>query len=141
MRELKFDLIYRGETGFHHKKYHLCELMSGINKICDIHSFMDLVVKRQFTGLKDKSGVEIYEGDIVKAFTVYGMNYDYSFDDNNDPINIYEIVFDDGCFQFKNTKQWSDGTNDWRSIENVELFKVEVIGNIYENQDLLKGDT
>lgn len=94
----------------------------------------------QYTGLKDKSGIEIYEGDIVKAFTVFGMTYDYSFEDDNDPNNIYEILFDDGCFQFKNTKQWSDGSNDWRSIENVELFKVEVIGNIYENPELLKGE-
>ncbi len=90
----------------------------------------------QATGLKDRSGVDIYEGDIVKAFTVFGMAYDYSFSDDNDPEHIYQIVFDDGCFQFKNTKQWSDGSNDWRSIENVELFKVEVIGSIYENPEL-----
>lgn len=138
MRDLKFDLIYKGEHRFHHKKYHLCELMNGINKICDIHQTMELVATRQFTGLKDKKGVEIYEGDIVKAFTVFGMAYDYAFSDDNDPTHIYQIVFDDGCFQFKNTKQWSDGSNDWRSIENVELFKVEIIGNIYENPELLK---
>ena len=95
----------------------------------------------QYTGLKDKDGKEIYEGDIVRAFSVCDMVYDYCFEKDNDPTKFYEIVFNDGCFQFKGEKQWSDGSNDWRSIENVELFKVEVIGNIYENPELLTGMT
>ena len=134
MRDIKFRAWHNGgnypeeATMLHDKAHHIFKWLDEGQSV----SIM------QFTGLKDKNGVEIYEGDIVKAFTVRGMTYDYCFEKDNDPECIYQICFDDGCFQFKNTKQWSDGSNDWKSIENVELFKVEVIGNIYENPELLQ---
>lgn len=120
MREIKFDLIYKGETGFHHKKYHLCELMRGISKICDIHDIMELVAERQYTGIQDKNGVEIYEGDILSKD---GSNYpvNYSFHEFN--IDGY----DNGDYYHGE----DNGYHDWESFE--------VIGNIYENPELLDG--
>lgn len=82
--------------------------------------FFDNVVLLQFTGLKDKNGIEIYEGDIVRYKTV-SKKWSYG-----------DIRFDNGGFIFiyKN-----GGYEDLRS----ELGKsFEVIGNVFENKDLLK---
>jgi len=68
----------------------------------------------EFTGLKDSKGVEIYEGDIVK----------------NDFGNIREIIW----LGFGFVQQFGKA-----SYENVPLeSNLEVIGNIYENPELLK---
>ncbi|MEK4379286.1 YopX family protein [Bacillus sp. FSL R5-0434] len=76
---------------------------------------------RQYTGLKDKNGREIYEGDIV-------------IDKRK---NSAEVVFDDGCFCVIGY------LGDLRTHPiRDSLFcgeRFEVIGNIYENPELLEA--
>ena len=92
----------------------------------------DNLIWEQFTGLKDKNGVDIYEGDIVSTRTLNAELNDLDFEN-------YEVGFFNGTFcLIKNEqaiRQWKDGTNDWYSLENTESFEIKVIGNIHENKN------
>jgi len=93
----------------------------------------------QYTGLKDKNGKEIYEGDIVKA-----NYYDYGR-------KIGQVLFDDGNFEVKFTtsigqtehllqEYYIDDLRDVCMETKTKFFhQPEIIGNIYENPKLLKG--
>lgn len=76
----------------------------------------------QYTGINDKNGIEIYEGDIVKAFDIYG---DYT--------GVIEWWRD----RWTLTYEGIDGeTKQYQSLMTVR--NSEIIGNIYENPELLK---
>ena len=76
----------------------------------------------QFTGLRDKTGKEIYEGDIVKHIS--GWN-EY----------VSEVFWDESSYMFKyKMPGGSDPIYYWMHPEKTEH---EIIGNIYENPELL----
>jgi len=88
--------------------------------ILQAESFYELIndkniILMQYTGLKDKNGKEIYEGDIVK----------------NEHGHINFIVYSDFSMRFHTNGYYGGGVKFYNQIN-------EIIGNIYENKELLK---
>lgn len=79
----------------------------------------------QSTGLKDKNGVEIFEGDVL-LHTSSSVNYSDTY--WHSYVQVYRM--DSGAYRIKG-----------KHIYDTELMsarnRLEVVGNIYQNQDLL----
>lgn len=71
-------------------------------------------ILQQYTGLKDKNGKEIYEGDIIKITEGYDTFW-------------VKVVFENGCFLAL-----------WKNPLWHKAAQSEVVGNIFENPELLK---
>lgn len=79
-------------------------------------------VLMQFTGFKDKNGVDIYEGDIIEKH-----------------FEKFEIIWDEGSWQLTKLNDWYK-----QQFYIAHLFDYEkavVVGNIYENPELLSTPT
>lgn len=74
----------------------------------------------QYTNLKDKNGKEIYEGDILKV----------KLDDGD--ANLY-VKYVKGEYRVVNEGRWEDSLYAYMYFGDVEI-----VGNIYENEDLLR---
>lgn len=84
----------------------------------------------QYTGLKDKNGTEIYEGDIIRTH------------ENR----IQKVIWHNNGFKLEyKFKRSYRGESYWETRKDIELSEtnnkrwgIKVIGNIYENPELLK---
>ena len=83
---------------------------------------MNRFILMQYTGLKDKDGVEIYEGDVITEEIGEG---EYLF---------AEVTYKDGCFLGKEQ-------NFKPEYPISDFVKGKVIGNVYQNPELIKNET
>ena len=137
MREIKFSFMWKHSKtgGFIERIYTLEGIMGGdhYDEMSDNALLRPYVLhaKRMYTGLKDKEGREIYEGDIVEA-------YHHEHEETETGV----VCFGEGTFQLKNNhghmRYWSDGCHDWYSMEQYESFELKIVGNIYEQPELLE---
>ena len=117
MREIKFR-VWNKPGGFWYEPHRIRMDMDGKLTvwICQTDPNAPLFTPNyemcQYTGLKDRSGVEIYEGDIVRL--IYGPKF-----------YLYAVSDDCGC--------------DLKRIIDESGGSQEVIGNIYENPELVQS--
>lgn len=101
--------------------------VSGSNEplLAETHRNGDCIFE-QYTGLKDKNGQKIYEGDIVTFMVERFNNVTLGFESEDWHTAVCKWNQDDACYSFV------DGDDPF-SVQ----FEAEVIGNIHENGDLL----
>ncbi len=96
----------------------------------------DRIIVVEFTGLLDKNGKEIYEGDIISSSNEGSDGSDVW---TNKEVGIANIVWMELGFYAKNI---GDENFCWSLLDASSWYHInyiEIIGNIYENPELLKS--
>jgi len=131
-REIKFKYIWSNpeKTNFITQIFTLDEIEAGNQfEVLENEPLLKdykLIARVQFTGLLDKNGKKIFEGDIVNA--------QYNISSFFKKVCVY---FENGCF-------YVDDKNPKQNLSIGYFFRekkeIEVIGNIYQNPELLGGE-
>ena len=125
MRAIKFK-VFNTRLKKMSEPFAIEDLLSCEVALLHDSSIADEIIWIEYTGLQDKNGKEIYEGDIVECKVMPDRNLDYW---GHKPPR-YIISWGESGFIFDYYGNWwgvPSSTQDW-----------EVIGNIYESKELLK---
>lgn len=124
------------------KKHYICIGVAGAKLNCLINNATVTLVEvipetvGEYTNLTDKNGKKIFEGDILKPDYDNSSYYRVAWDSGKLHLNIEEYCFND-----------SEGKALWSWCENIVDYQIngcvdncEIIGNIYDNPELLEVD-
>lgn len=143
-REIKFRIYDTDEKEmFYQEDIDYIDFFTGIVFIREEDGYDYLIDSRsdgklmQYTGLKDKSGKEIYEGDIVKLIPLNSERLKELGRKWYEHLKVEWGAYSDGEY-VTNVETWMIGINPLS--EELLDETVEVIGNIYENPELLEGE-
>lgn len=133
------EILFRGkcvEVGIYYKRW--LEGFYGVDdgKALIAHNtdfglvgyFCDSDTIGQYTGLKDRNGTRVFEGDILI----------YEYDGEYDPDEKYLVAWDNDEAAFRVNYYLKGEYIHYESITPHQYF--EIIGNIYDNPELLKGE-
>ena len=90
--------------------------------------YKEFIELSQYTGLKDKNGKEVFEGDLI----------DYGFYGNKKI--LAEVVFQIGRYCLKVYENNEEYISEFHNDKDHETIWYEVIGSVFENPELLNGN-
>lgn len=135
MREIKFRYVFRRkEDGLINTVIaditHI-ESQKGNQLNIYFNPYWELVARNKYAGLMDKNGDEMYEGDIVEAIAIK----EYS-----EKSCVSDVIFsiNDLQYQIRGLPNQGNSYNHGLPLTWGGWKSIEVIGNIYENHDLLE---
>lgn len=125
-RKIKFRAWFPSEKRITPSKtvFELCENAKQYGKNLDSE-----LILLQYTGLKDKNGVEIFEGDVVK-----NECRTWEEEEGEEPTYSNKI----SSIIYRNHGFWVDDESfGWEGEDLWDWDEIKIIGNIYENPELL----